>query len=454
MYVKLSCPSCGKGLKVKEELAGQRARCPYCKAPITIPEAAPAPGGGVDWQSIVTTTPEAPTRPRPQSAAAPRSRIAGSTNVSVLWSGLIGLAATIVFLALMFPIRRFYFGAVFVDRGWVPYVETLLFYWAVAFLVFKWMKLRQQRDAMLLDLLPTEIAAEINISDVDRFIEHVRATTDKVEDSVLVNRVLRGLEHFKVRQSNPEVASLLSSQSDIDANAVSTSYTIVKVFIWAIPILGFIGTVIGIGAAVAGLSSDIGAASDMSALKDSLGAITSGLGVAFDTTLVALVMSILLRFPADALEKAENDLLNEVDDYCNENLVLRLRDGGQPSQTPTGDVGHFADLQRELLKIAEQNLRTLVASLSTSQTQIADQFARNVAGLGTKAESVQHSVEKSMQETARSLRDHFSALERGIGALNAVLTKLGQERVVVEVQPKAKRSWSLFRRNNGASVDG
>lgn len=454
MYVKLICPSCGKGLKVKEELAGQRARCPHCKAPITIPEAAPAPAGGVDWQSIVTT----PQGPAEKAKAAPNARASnrtpGGTHVSVLWSGLIGLAAAILYLALMFPLRGLYFGAVFIQRGWVPYVETLLFFWAVAFLVFKWMKLRQQRDAMLFDLLPTEIDEEITASNVERFLEHVHATTEKVKDSVLVHRVQRGLEHFKVRQSNPEVAALLSSQSDIDANAVSTSYTIVKVFIWAIPILGFIGTVIGIGAAVAGLSSDISSAEDMAALKGSLGAITSGLGVAFDTTLVALVMSILLRFPADALEKAESDLLNEVDDYCNENLVLRLRDGGQHASSAPNDAGRFTDLQRELVKIAEQNLHALVDNLNKSQTLIAEQFSNSIAGLATKAENAQRTVELSMQEAARTLQSHFAAVERGVASLSSVLSKLGQERIVVEVHPKPRRLWSLFRRNNGARVDG
>jgi len=54
--------------------------------------------------------------------------------------------------------------------------------------------------------------------------------------------------------------------------------------------------------------------------------VTGGLGVAFDTTLLALVMSILIMFPASAVQRIEEGFLGEVEDYCAEHLVRRLRD--------------------------------------------------------------------------------------------------------------------------------
>ena len=92
--------------------------------------------------------------------------------------------------------------------------------------------------------------------------------------SFLVNRVRRGLEHFRVRKSSSEVATILASQSEIDATAVDSSYTLLKVFIWAIPILGFIGTVIGISAAVSGFSGSLEAAEDIAVLKGALNNVT------------------------------------------------------------------------------------------------------------------------------------------------------------------------------------
>jgi biopolymer transport protein ExbB/TolQ len=90
--------------------------------------------------------------------------------------------------------------------------------------------------------------------------------------------------------------------------------------------LGFIGTVIGIGAAVGAFSETLEAAASIETMKDSIGSVTGGLGVAFDTTLLALVMSILIMFPASAVQRIEEGLLGEVDDYCAEILVRRLKD--------------------------------------------------------------------------------------------------------------------------------
>ena len=57
---------------------------------------------------------------------------------------------------------------------------------------------------------------------------------------------LRGIEHLVLEKITQETADMLKSQSEIDATMVDSSYVLIKVFIWAIPILGFIGTVLGI----------------------------------------------------------------------------------------------------------------------------------------------------------------------------------------------------------------
>ena len=160
-----------------------------------------------------------------------------------------------------------------------------------------------------------------------------------------MNRLRKALEFFYIRQNNPEVASMITSQSDIDANKVAGSYSMVKVFLWAIPIMGFIGTVIGIGAAIGGFGAVLNSGDDsddaaapaaavasadaskpadgekaeeadgdaeattaaasgppakkaegMDAIKGPLLDVLNSLGVAFDTTLLALVFSIILSF--------------------------------------------------------------------------------------------------------------------------------------------------------------
>jgi biopolymer transport protein ExbB/TolQ len=461
MYVKFPCPSCGKTLKVSDEHFGQRARCPHCKNAVMIPAQEPpaesSAEGSVDWDKIVSPgsgSKEIPTR---RSASSPArepepstsGKFTGGTEVSSLWSGLIGLGASLVVFAVLYPLKGNYLADVIVDRGWVPFAETILFCWALAFLVMKVLKIRQQRDSMLYDLLPTEVGTQITVDNVSQFISHVREIAKESANSILVNRVLRGLEHFRFRQSNSEVANILSSQSGIDGNAASSSYSIVKVCNWAIPILGFIGTVIGIGSAVSGLGGGNMAGADLSALKEQLGAITGGLGVAFDTTLVALVMSIFISFPASALQKSEDDLLNEVDDYCNENLLLRLKEPGSDDPTASGDTGQLLAsalaAQRSIVKMTDENLK-----------QIVDQLTRSVAVMVEKSESAHRALAASFQQTSSSMKEQVAGLEKGLASLNSVLEKLGQEKVVVEMHAPARRGWSFFRRStsNGADNGG
>ena len=286
--------------------------------------------------------------------------------------------------------------------------------------------------------------------------------------------MLRGLEHFRVRKSNPEVASMLASHSEIDANAVQSSYTLLNVFIWAIPILGFIGTVIGISAAVGGFSGGLEAAQDISALKDSLNNVTGGLATAFDTTLIALVMSIFVMFPSSSLQKAEEDLLNWVDEYCNENLLKRLNDGGDLADAQdttkirkafdSALAPHHAELRAmtEKLQSIGATLADQVAEgwgrinqrVAERQTETMEQikdldamaaaFLRMMTSLAKQTEAVHKQAAGSMTQSAESLGAYCTAMAEGISRLNDVLAELGEKQVVVQTAPR--RRW-FFRGN-------
>jgi hypothetical protein len=97
-------------------------------------------------------------------------------------------------------------------------------------------------------------------------------------------------------------------------------------------------------------------------MKQSIGAVTSGLGVAFDTTLLALVMSIFIMFPTSSLQKAEEDFLDRVDVYCEQHLGRRLdvsgTEAGAPPDALPGLV-HLTDGASEGLAKLEAHLSRL-----------------------------------------------------------------------------------------------
>lgn len=134
------------------------------------------------------------------------------------------------------------------------------------------------------------------------------------------------LETFRARHTGncsirrSDAAELLLSQSDIDGTAVRSSFTMLRVLIWAIPILGFIGTVIGLQEAISGFAG----LNDITRLQEQLAVVTGGLGSAFQATLIALMLSLFLMFPTSASERAEWRLLNYLDDFCNDQILPRL----------------------------------------------------------------------------------------------------------------------------------
>lgn len=503
MYFTFPCPNCGKKLKVQEETVGRKCGCPYCKSSITVPN--PPEDNGADELDALKnlgdmaasrpssrTTPTTTTRTRGRRAERKRTVHASTssgwsdrTDVSMLRSGLLGLFISGTFLAIIYPFREQYLGELFTQRGWVPYVLIFMMGWSVAILFLKWRKVKRQRTSMLFDLLPSDISHDITVGSVDKFVDHISELPIEPGESFLVNRVVHGLEHFRVRKSNPEVATMLASQSEIDANAVQSSYTLVNVFIWAIPILGFIGTVIGISAAVGGFSGSLDQAQDISVLKDSLNNVTGGLATAFDTTLIALVMSIMVMFPSSSMQKAEEDMLNSVDEYCNENLLKRLNDGQDFSRPADGKAGgtsitpamlrqaidaamvpHHAELKSwnekleaigdKLTEKAMEGYEQVVEKLRDRQDEAAEQtedldvmvaaFQNSLEELTRGTLDVQQQAAASIKDSADSLAAYFDAMQRGVEGLNAVLEQLGERQVVVQTEPR--RSWFSFRRNH------
>jgi biopolymer transport protein ExbB/TolQ len=344
-----------------------------------------------------------------------------ATKVSMTITMLLGLGGGLGFYLLLLPVMKTGFGQLFFARGWVPFVLVFLMGWSFAILILKHLKLRQQKKPFEFDLLPVELSEDISDGTVPFFKEHMKKLPVKAQGNFILTRILRGLSHFQARKNTAETATMLSSQSEIDATHVESSYTVIKVFIWAIPILGFIGTVMGISDAVGGFSGELQTAQDISVIKDKLGQVSGGLGVAFDTTLVALIMSLLVMFPASVMQMAEENLLNQIDDFCNENLVKRLDEG---MHSRMGSEELHGDIAYAVQASLAGNDGALIHKLNEVQAQMA-LLQENQAAL-------LEGVSESMVDAAEKLVGTFAGMEDGLNSLNAIVQQLGAEKVVVE----------------------
>ncbi len=421
----ISCPHCNTELEVTPELFGQTVQCPACHGRLQIPKAGEKTG--------------ASHAERPQRKGWEEKDHA---NVNFGMSLLIGFGITVAFLLMMVPIRDTRLGSIFLERGWVNYAETFLFVWGITILVMKWRKNRHQAQAALLDLFPARLGLEINSSNVGGFIDNIYKVPHSLRDSLIVNRIRKALELFESRVDNGEVAAFLSTQSDLDANRSSGSYTLLKVFLWAIPILGFIGTVIGLSTAVGALA--MGDTADPEALKTSINNLTGGLGTAFDTTLLGLILSMLMSFPLAAVQKHEDETLTLIDAFCTEKLLPKLNDSRNPV---TDSLLEKADSIPQLVASLARAHETFLVNLNESTRMLRDTGQM----LQQRLDDHRQVVETSFKEAVTKLSDTsgevfikshveldrtFEKIANGIDLINHALRHLGENKIPNDVKKK------------------
>jgi hypothetical protein len=201
---------------------------------------------------------------------------------------------------------------------------------------------------------------------------------------------------------------------------------------WAIPILGFIGTVQGLGVAVAGFGV-LGGSADVSAIKNAIGQVTVGLGVAFDTTLLALILTTMLMFPLISFQRKEEGLFGELDNYIDDLLLARFP---SPEQKPivienledsieAGFRRYIPDpdrydevFTRSIEKAAasvEERFRGLATNYETTLKELNQGLATNLQKAGTSFESTLRNVADEIRrqdEITLSARQQQSARNR------------------------------------------
>ncbi|MGB0621986.1 MAG: MotA/TolQ/ExbB proton channel family protein [Myxococcota bacterium] len=239
------------------------------------------------------------------------------------------VASTGVFYGLLQVVPAGRVGELFLERGFVPVLITFASAWALILIGARWTRLRTEARILSVDLFAPESVHGIRPERTADLRRELSRRAGAAADGFLVARLDRALRQFEVRPRISAVLEFLTAESAADEGRVDASYALVRVFVWAVPTLGFIGTVLGLGAAVGGFSESLEAAASLDGLKTSIGSVTGGLGVAFDTTLLALVLSIVIMFPASLVQRMEEGLVSAVDDYCAEWLVPRLREAAE-----------------------------------------------------------------------------------------------------------------------------
>jgi biopolymer transport protein ExbB/TolQ len=194
------------------------------------------------------------------------------------------------------------------------------FTWAAFILTSRYLELRRQRRAFDLGLLPTEEGARILPEDARPLQRKSEQVIAQRGPFILANMARLALVKFAISRSAADASQTVKTQAEVDQGRLVTTMATVHYLAWAIPALGFLGTVRGLA-----MSLSMTGKGDIP-VADFLSQVTSHLNVAFDCTLVALALSLPLMFMIHSVQRDEEALVIDCQQYCLEHLINRLYD--------------------------------------------------------------------------------------------------------------------------------
>ncbi|MCS6975965.1 MAG: MotA/TolQ/ExbB proton channel family protein [Gemmatales bacterium] len=256
----------------------------------------------------------------------------------------------------------------------VEYVETALFMWAMTALSVKAYQVASERWMLRRGLLPTWNGQPLPVERAAALLEQLEQAPRWMQNSLLGRRTRAALEFVLVRESAEGLDEHLRHLADNDAETAEGGYALVRFITWAIPILGFLGTVLGITEAIGNVTPE--------QLAGSISGVTAGLAVAFDTTALALVLSMAVMFTTFLVDRAEQGVLQAVDAYTEKELIHRFehRDAASGEavrivRQGMSEVLHgMENLIRRQADIWAESLRVLQARLELAERQQADRL--------------------------------------------------------------------------------
>jgi len=188
------------------------------------------------------------------------------------------------------------------------------FMWTLFILASRYLEVRRQRRGFGLDLLPTEEGSRILLEDARPLQRKIDQITLLKGPFILANMIRQALAKFALSRNSQDVAETVKAQAEVAQGRLVASMSTVNYLAWAIPAIGFFGTVRGL----AGSMTIAGQGGEQ------LRIATRHLTIAFDCTLVALALSLVAMFLIHTLQREEEALVIDCQQYCQEHLVNRI----------------------------------------------------------------------------------------------------------------------------------
>jgi biopolymer transport protein ExbB/TolQ len=273
-------------------------------------------------------------------------------------------------------------------------VEVSVFFLGLAAVLLRFCEVLGQFPALRENLLSPIPTGGQPVKDCERLLDEL-STHESIQHSFIVRRLRDALEFVRRKCSADALDGHLRHLEELEAVRANGAYSMIRIIVWAIPILGLLGTVIGITMAVANLNPQT--------LEESVTKVTGGLNVAFDHTATALALTMALMFIKSAVERFEDRLLARIDERVGRELVGRF----QLAETSAVAAGSsFDHLSGQLVDAIESLAGRQAEVWKTTIDGAHEQWLEvSVAAAKTIKTALSSAVEENLQRHAQTLKD-------------------------------------------------
>lgn len=191
----------------------------------------------------------------------------------------------------------------------------ILMFWALALMAYKGMVTIRHRELLQKDLIPLAEGVRILPEDTRDLSRQIQALPPHQRNALLPRALLAALHRFSTTRNIQDAAGATHAYCTAEAERLESELSMIRYIAWAIPSVGFIGTVRGIGQALGQAHK---------AIEGDIFDVTTSLGVAFNSTFIALLISIVLMFLLHQLQSLQEHYVLDTEAYCEEQLTRHL----------------------------------------------------------------------------------------------------------------------------------
>lgn len=191
----------------------------------------------------------------------------------------------------------------------------ILMLWATAIMGFKAMLVLRERRHLFQPMIQVNSGTRVLPEDMRQYSRSLQALPAIEQEYLVPRALLSAMQRFGSTRNIQDVARAIREACETEAERLDSELSMIRYIVWAIPSIGFIGT-------VRGISQALGQAHR--AVEGDIVGVTVSLGVAFNSTFIALVISLFIMFLMHQLQLLQERLVLDAQEYCDVNLLRHL----------------------------------------------------------------------------------------------------------------------------------